>query len=230
MKPLITAATISGLFAGIWIIGKATSALQLFRVDSAAGQPSLKPGRFFFTSNLKRPNRFTLIRYRTSLSGMPAGHAPRPGLSLQTHRLCGLPGDVLEIKDGTLYVNGLNADDQLDLVHTWKIRRKDSLSVVFDPQQSYTIPPYSDILYIALEDKYVHNNQVPCERYILPAGLRDDAIFRVYKRNWNKDNFGPVRVPAGCWFVLGDNRSNATDSRHLGFIEQSKYIGTVLWK
>jgi signal peptidase I len=222
LKPLITAATISGFFAGLWLIGKATSALRVFRVDSAAGQPTLKPGRFFFTSNLKRPRRFSLIHYRTMLAGT--------GLSFQTHRLCGLPGDTLEIKGGTLYVNGVNADDQLDLMHTWKILRKDSGSVVFHPQQSYTIPPYSDTLYVSLADKYMQSNLIPCERYILPAGLRDDAIFRVYKRNWNQDNFGPVRVPAGRWFVLGDNRNNAMDSRHLGFIEQSKYIGTVLWK
>jgi signal peptidase I len=222
LKPLITAATISGLFAGLWVIGKATSAFRLFRVDSADNQPSLKPGRLFFTSNLKRPRRFALIRYRTLLPG--TGH------TLQTHRLCGLPGDIVEIRGGTLYVNGLDADNNLDLMHIFKIRRQDSGRVPYDPQQTYTIPPYSDMLYTALEDKYVRNHQLPCERYLLPPGLRDDVISRVYKRNWNKDNFGPVRVPAGCWFVLGDNRNNAMDSRHLGFIGQSKYIGTVLWK
>jgi signal peptidase I len=156
---------------------------------------------------------------------------PGTGPALRTHRLCGLPGDVLEIRAGTLFVNGLDADQSLDLMHIFKIQRKDSEPVRFDPRQAYyTIPPYSDILYAPLEDKYVQNNALPAERYILPSGLRDDAIFRVYKKNWNPDNFGPVKIPAGRFFVLGDNRGNTADSRYLGFIEQSKFIGGVLWK
>jgi len=51
-----------------------------------------------------------------------------------------------------------------------------------------------------------------------------------YKKNWNRDHFGPLRVPAGRLFVLGDNRGNSKDSRYLGMIELSRYVGTVLWK
>jgi signal peptidase I len=60
--------------------------------------------------------------------------------------------------------------------------------------------------------------------------MRDEAIFQLYKKNWNRDHFGPIRVPAKKFFVLGDNRENVQDSRYKGFIEQSKYVGTVLWK
>jgi signal peptidase I len=191
-------------------------------VNTPASAPSLKPGRLFFASRLRQPKRFRLICYRVLVPGT--------GPTLRTHRLCGLPGDVLEIRAGTLFVNGLDADQSLNLTHIFKIQRKDSEPVRFDPRQAYTIPPYTDTLYAPLEDRYVQNNALPAERYILPPGLRDDAIFRVYKKNWNPDNFGPVKIPAGRFFVLGDNRGNTTDSRYLGFIEQSKFIGGVLWK
>src|ERR1700754_3265126 len=78
------------------------SHLKLLKVTTSASEPTLKQGRFFFTTPLKKPKRLDLISYRAIL--------PDKGLALLTHRLCGLPGDSLEIRAGVLYVNGLNAD------------------------------------------------------------------------------------------------------------------------
>lgn len=151
-------------------------------------------------------------------------------MTILTHRLCGMPGDWLEIKAGILYVNGENADAALKLKHIFKLHISDCAGLRYDRQQAYTIPPYTNTLYIALEEKYLLEQNVSGERYVLPPGLRDDEIFLTYKKNWNRDHFGPLRIPAGRWFVLGDNRGNSRDSRYLGFIEPSRLVGTVIWK
>ncbi len=42
-------------------------------------------------------------------------------------------------------------------------------------------------------------------------------------------DYGPVKVPQDCLFVLGDNRDNSQDSRFFGFINVNKVKGKALY-
>jgi len=122
----------------------------------------------------KKPKRFEIIIFKAPLESRPAANyhyiahdgrefkyvysPPSKAGADYVKRCIGLPGDIIELRNGQMIING-----------------------------EYIKPDFS----------------------------------------WNNDNmyYGPLKVPQGHYFMMGDNRPHSSDSRYWGFVPERNIVG-----
>ena len=121
--------------------------------------------------------------------------SPEDGTRL-IKRLIAVPGDVVEMRDEKLIINGLAA--------------------------SYTPVTTRDADHLTPAREY------PAQQLVFKESLGSlqHEIIVMPERNAMR-SFGPIKVPAGQYMMLGDNRDNSRDSRYIGPVKRELITGRV---
>lgn len=209
---------IGSFIVTLFIIAKLSGVLQYAFVPTAGNEPTIKKKSFIVMTNILPYDKFKMIAYNQTNLEYPQG--------TYVQRLIGTENDEIVIKNGKLYVNNTLIDN-FNVKHSYKIDRGYANDLLLKGTEENEIFQIDDNHFITqLSDKELNDNFFH-ERFINPNA--DQDIRKIYHKDWTADNFGPVRVPGGKLFFLGDNRNASLDSRYLGFVDEKDAVGRVIY-
>lgn len=212
-----------------------TGILALYSIPTSHNYPNIKVGTYVLVYKFAIPARHKYVAYTSAYEDSINAQIPdmKPGSVYLSH-ICGMPGDELQMINGELWVNGKNSDAALNLTQEY-VTSKDAINVIEEkdfPADNFRIEMDSALVSFdkSLYQKYQHS--IKLRRYLLTdTTATTSGAFSWYpETSWTADEFGPLKVPADCYFVLGDNRHNALDSRYIGFVKKENIKGVVLNK
>ncbi|HHH38809.1 MAG TPA: signal peptidase I, partial [Sedimenticola sp.] len=177
--------------------------VEPFRIPSGSMMPTLLVGDFILVNKFAYGIRLPVLNRKVIELGEPARgdvvvfRYPRNPSVDYIKRVVGLPGDTIGYRDKILYVNG-------------------------EPQKQTPVGIYTGVGSGAREtgvlDRIEHLGEVDHHILINPRAPDFGFGCQVLMQ-------GPVRVPEGHYFAMGDNRDNSNDSRCWGFVPEQNLVG-----
>ena len=163
--------------------------IQAFKIPTGSMEDTLLIGDFLLVNKVIYGSKIPFTDWR-----LPAIREPKPGdvivfkypldRSLDYIKRCvAVGGQVVEIKDKVLYVDG----------------------------EIFTNPPKAKF-----NDSFMEK------------GMHDPVGIFPPGANFNRDNWGPYKVPENHMFMMGDNRDSSQDSRYWGMLPRKDVVGKAL--
>lgn len=225
MKKILKLLLISlGVLIVVFVVLGEMNMLKMYSIPTTANDPGIKANSKILVSNMVNFENgdFICYKYDDAIYGK----------QIRVHRLLGKTDDIIEIRGGVFFINDLNIDENIALKHFYSIELDAYFElikneIIKEETEAFKI---KDRMMLTLLDKVAEENGLADGIKMEQKNFADKTVKEKYNKNWNMDHFGPLKIPKGKCFVIGDNRHNSIDSRYIGLINESDIVGTVIKK
>lgn len=209
------------VFAFAVMVPLRASLIDWFDVPSGSMEPTIVPGDRIFVNKLAYGLRVPLTdepcrwiaRWDSPARGeVVICYSPDPEPIRLVKRVVAIGGDTLELREGKLVINGQEAQ----------------YAALDEEVQNQIDGGRFGIMRFALEtteDGSHPTVRAPNDRDVRIMEQGGRFVERWGEPGWTLSNFGPITVPAGRVFVMGDSRDKSRDSRFFGYIDETQVVG-----
>lgn len=164
--------------------------------------------------NTKHPERYDVATYRVSFP---------EGKSIYIHRIIGIPGDTIKIKNKEVYINGEIEKELPLLIHERYTPDENQINYRMYPKGAPWNEDFYGPLYIPRKGDVINlqkeNKEMWRQLIIKDAG---DAGEEFPEKILNNADYV---IKNNYYFFMGDNRNNALDSRYTGLVTENDILG-----
>ncbi|HEX7386486.1 MAG TPA: signal peptidase I [Castellaniella sp.] len=188
--------------------------VEPFRIPSGSMLPTLENGDMILVNKFEYGIRLPIIDKKV----IPIGEPHRGDVVVFRYpvdpsvdyikRVIGLPGDVVEYRNKTLTINGNLVPHDRD-------------GDYFEPDRAAYVGEYREQLG-AVTHEILLNSNAPQD--FVPITRFPDFQNCTYLSDGVR-----CKVPAGHYFMMGDNRDNSLDSRYWGFVPDANIVGRAFF-
>ena len=214
------------LMIGAFLIFSKLYLLDLYRVNGSSMEGTFKNGDILLINKTSPPSglhRGEIIVYQLFKS------------FFVVKRCIGLPGDFVQLRNDSIFVNNLFLAFPKQALSMYQIRfnHRESIRAFLENvpgDRILSVIPDSGMITATLTtieaDKFVLEKDIEMKRMLHIQIDGKIAYFQPAK--WTVNNLGPIQVPAQHYFMMGDNGIISEDSRYLGYIHEDQIIGKVI--
>lgn len=205
-----------------------------YTVPTSSMYPTIKPGERFFADKVsykfREPERGEILVFKEPLFDKER----------YTKRLIALPGEYVQIKDESVYINGVKMDidrsyfnrNTLQGDNVWKVPEKGDRIKLVDGIFRIDGRLYPLEL---IRERLKENPDLLKNIYIAGAEfVLNDSIDTgpIYDRGILSEliNGNEVVLDKDYYYVLGDNSGNSLDSRYWGFVSEKRIMGRMMFR
>ena len=188
--------------------------VEPFKIPSGSMIPTLLVGDFILVNKYAYGIRLPVINKKVVELGSPQRgdvmvfrYPENPSLDY-IKRVVGLPGDKISYQDKRLSINGVEVP----------VRKTEEY---LDKERLYYTPRFIETLGLIDHEMLIEPEAPSFIRQVTQFPFRDNCHY---------NTSGVVcEVPAGHYFMMGDNRDNSQDSRFWGFVPDENIVGRAFF-